>query len=216
MVSSRKVLQTALLVLRVLLVLVLLGVPPAADSAANKVTICIKNCAQCKLMYHDHFKGGLCAEFCLQVEGRFIPDCANPQDLIPFFLERLEWLSMAESRLPFNPLASHPPTHPPLFRALLGYDTGWCSLTFDDPRRLKLLVRDHSGEIYCDILSRLLTPMVCRVSMRQERAPVWIHCHPLPVVYIALSLSFLWQFTLLIPFIYATVRRHHVRNIHKS
>lgn len=90
MVSSRKVLQTALLVLRVLLVLVLLGVPPAADSAANKVTICIKNCAQCKLMYHDHFKGGLCAEFCLQVEGRFIPDCANPQDLIPFFLERLE------------------------------------------------------------------------------------------------------------------------------
>ncbi|XP_027227952.1 eclosion hormone [Penaeus vannamei] len=90
MVSSRKVLQTALLVLRVLLVLVSLGVPPAADAAANKVTICIKNCAQCKLMYHDHFKGGLCAEFCLQVEGRFIPDCANPQDLIPFFLERLE------------------------------------------------------------------------------------------------------------------------------
>ncbi|XP_069939009.1 eclosion hormone-like [Cherax quadricarinatus] len=88
MTGSRKVVVSALLVLSVMLEVLLLV--PSAAAAANKVSVCIKNCAQCKVMYHDHFKGGLCADFCVQSEGRFMPDCARPETLIPFFLQRLE------------------------------------------------------------------------------------------------------------------------------
>ncbi|KAG7170699.1 eclosion hormone-like 1 [Homarus americanus] len=88
MVGSRKVVVSVLLVLSVMLMALLLL--PSAAAAANKVSVCIKNCAQCKIMYHDHFKGGLCADLCVQSGGKFIPDCGRPQTLIPFFLQRLE------------------------------------------------------------------------------------------------------------------------------
>ncbi|MPC41260.1 eclosion hormone-like [Portunus trituberculatus] len=93
MVGSRKVVVSALLVLSVALVLAVLLLPPSASAAVaanRKVSICIKNCGQCKKMYTDYFNGGLCGDFCLQTEGRFIPDCNRPDILIPFFLQRLE------------------------------------------------------------------------------------------------------------------------------
>lgn len=93
MVGSRKVVVSALLVLSVALVLVVLLLPPstsAAVAARRKVSVCIKNCGQCKKMYHVYFNGGLCGDFCLQTEGHFIPDCNRPDILIPFFLQRLE------------------------------------------------------------------------------------------------------------------------------
>lgn len=90
MVGSRKVVVSALLVLNVALVLVVL-LPPSASAASNrKVTVCIKNCGQCKKMYTDYFNGGLCGDFCVRTKGRFIPDCNKPDVLIDMFLQRLE------------------------------------------------------------------------------------------------------------------------------
>ncbi|XP_071538066.1 eclosion hormone-like [Panulirus ornatus] len=86
MAGSRKVVASALLVLSVVMALLL----PSVTAAPNKVTVCIKNCAQCKEMYHAHFEGGLCADFCLESKGRSMPDCGRPHTVLPIFLQRLE------------------------------------------------------------------------------------------------------------------------------
>lgn len=93
MVGSRKVAVSALLVLSVALVLVVLLLPPSASAAVaanRKVTVCIKNCGQCKKMYTDYFNGGLCGDFCVRTKGRFIPDCNRPDVLTDMFLQRME------------------------------------------------------------------------------------------------------------------------------
>ena len=70
-------------------VMCLLAVP-GASAATNLVTICIKNCQYCKEMYHDHFDGGRCADFCIRGGGHHIVDCGEENAILPFFLQRQE------------------------------------------------------------------------------------------------------------------------------
>ncbi|XP_018017891.1 uncharacterized protein LOC108674453 [Hyalella azteca] len=63
---------------------------PGAAAVSKKVSICIKNCQYCKEMYHDHFDGGMCADFCVRGRGRHIVDCGVENSIVPFFLQRLE------------------------------------------------------------------------------------------------------------------------------
>ncbi|XP_069692493.1 uncharacterized protein [Periplaneta americana] len=60
----------------------------ANDSWAGNVGVCITNCGQCKQMYGHYFQGQLCAEACLESNGRLLPDCNNPNTLRGF-LKRL-------------------------------------------------------------------------------------------------------------------------------
>ncbi|RXG52217.1 hypothetical protein Avbf_15816 [Armadillidium vulgare] len=41
-------------------------------------------------MYGDHFRGKLCGKFCLEVSGKYIPDCGNKNSIAIFFLDRLD------------------------------------------------------------------------------------------------------------------------------
>ncbi|KAK4319729.1 hypothetical protein Pmani_009386 [Petrolisthes manimaculis] len=94
MIGSRKVTSGCLLVLSVvvLLLLLLLLPSPASSAAVGKSNfhICIKNCAQCKLMYTSSFNGGRCARFCEELGGRRFPDCGRRHNLVHLFLERQE------------------------------------------------------------------------------------------------------------------------------
>nr|APZ76790.1 eclosion hormone [Palaemon carinicauda] len=90
MFVSRKAVSSSLLVLSILLALFLVRAHALSIDVTRKVGICIDNCGHCKEMYHDYFKGGLCAEFCQKLRGRLIIDCGDPHTLLPFFLERLE------------------------------------------------------------------------------------------------------------------------------
>ncbi|XP_049961506.1 eclosion hormone-like [Schistocerca serialis cubense] len=60
---------------------------PPAD--ANVVSVCIRNCAQCKKMYGPYFEGQLCADACLKFNGKMMPDCEDAASIAPF-LNKLE------------------------------------------------------------------------------------------------------------------------------
>ncbi|XP_076373317.1 eclosion hormone-like [Tachypleus tridentatus] len=55
----------------------------------NRVSLCIKNCGQCKQIYGAHFEGKECAEACVQFGGTMMPDC-NDFETISSFLNKLE------------------------------------------------------------------------------------------------------------------------------
>lgn len=44
--------------------------------------ICLKNCAQCKKMFGSFFEGQLCADSCVKLKGKIIPDCEDLGALI--------------------------------------------------------------------------------------------------------------------------------------
>lgn len=41
------------------------------------LSICLKNCAQCKKMFGNFFEGQLCADSCVKFKGKVIPDCED-------------------------------------------------------------------------------------------------------------------------------------------
>ncbi|XP_076030473.1 eclosion hormone-like [Oratosquilla oratoria] len=91
MTSTRKSLASVLMGLALLLLWGEITLVPGVHArAAHKISLCIQSCADCKEMYHDHFKGGLCADVCIHTEGRLALDCARNDTLLSLFLERLE------------------------------------------------------------------------------------------------------------------------------
>ncbi|KAL7637246.1 UNVERIFIED_CONTAM: hypothetical protein RMT77_011958 [Armadillidium vulgare] len=62
----------------------------SVESKPSDLAVCLRNCALCKEMYGDHFRGKLCGKFCLEVSGKYIPDCGNKNSIAIFFLDRLE------------------------------------------------------------------------------------------------------------------------------
>lgn len=51
--------------------------------------VCIRNCAQCKKMYGPWFEGQLCADSCVRLSGKMIPDCEDVESIYPF-INKLE------------------------------------------------------------------------------------------------------------------------------
>lgn len=48
------------------------------------IGVCIRNCAQCKKMYGSYFEGQLCADACVRMRGKIIPDCEDISSIAQF------------------------------------------------------------------------------------------------------------------------------------
>ncbi|CAH3994146.1 unnamed protein product [Pieris brassicae] len=57
---------------------------PAIATGYDPLEVCIENCAQCKKMLGAWFEGHLCAESCLEMKGKRIPECENFASIAPF------------------------------------------------------------------------------------------------------------------------------------
>lgn len=55
-----------------------------AITGYNPMEICFENCAQCKKMLGSWFEGPLCAESCIRLKGRLIPECEDFASIAPF------------------------------------------------------------------------------------------------------------------------------------
>ena len=85
---KRPLLVVVLLVLG--LMMMVLVTPVDARTKERRITLCIKNCGQCKTMYGDHFQGGMCADACLKSNGHLMLDCGVDDPLVSVFLDRME------------------------------------------------------------------------------------------------------------------------------
>ncbi|KAG5680652.1 hypothetical protein PVAND_010146 [Polypedilum vanderplanki] len=52
--------------------------------------VCLKNCAQCKKMFGNFFEGERCANNCVKLKGKVIPDCEDLASIAPFLSSKLE------------------------------------------------------------------------------------------------------------------------------
>ncbi|XP_051168645.1 eclosion hormone [Leptopilina boulardi] len=48
------------------------------------VGTCLRNCAQCTKMLGPYFEGSLCADTCVKLKGKIIPDCEDVNSIEPF------------------------------------------------------------------------------------------------------------------------------------
>ncbi|XP_033226440.1 eclosion hormone isoform X2 [Belonocnema kinseyi] len=50
----------------------------------NHIGTCLRNCAQCTKMLGPYFEGALCADTCVKLKGKIIPDCEDANSIEPF------------------------------------------------------------------------------------------------------------------------------------
>ncbi|XP_061704926.1 eclosion hormone [Cydia pomonella] len=80
---------SAALLFAVLVVSVgIINCSPAIASGFDPLEVCIENCAQCKKMLGDWFQGPLCAETCIKLRGKVIPECENFASISPFIVNK--------------------------------------------------------------------------------------------------------------------------------
>ncbi|KAI5637769.1 eclosion hormone domain-containing protein [Phthorimaea operculella] len=57
---------------------------PAIATGYDQIQICLDNCVQCRAMLGAWFEGPLCAESCLKLKGKVIPECEDFASIAPF------------------------------------------------------------------------------------------------------------------------------------
>lgn len=78
--SSKTIIVFTLIVASIYLVDIATASPyPNLDffGGYDILSICLKNCAQCKKMFGNFFEGERCADSCVKFKGKVIPDCED-------------------------------------------------------------------------------------------------------------------------------------------
>ncbi|XP_043474566.1 eclosion hormone [Leptopilina heterotoma] len=55
-----------------------------SSASLAHVGTCLRNCAQCTKMLGPYFEGSLCADTCVKLKGKIIPDCEDVNSIEPF------------------------------------------------------------------------------------------------------------------------------------